>query len=189
MWEGMMLKMDPIWQAETQQQNYRALLEAMSRPGSRQALHGVNESSSASLAVLAALIDGSVSLSDPQGLLKNSERTLLQTALTEPEQADYLLCCGQQSPSFEPKLGTLPSPETSATLVVEISSVSDGELRFKLSGPGIQAQRECAVAGLNPDWLARREEWVCGFPLGVDLILVDKDQVVALPRTTRVEVR
>ncbi|MGD8910591.1 MAG: phosphonate C-P lyase system protein PhnH [Chromatiales bacterium] len=184
-----MLDLEPIWQAETQQQNYRVLLEAMSRPGSRQALHGVTESSGATLAVLATLLDGSVSLSDLQGLLSEADRTLLQSVQADPEQADYLLCCGHQAPTFEPKLGSLPSPECSATLVVEVTSLNGGELHLNLSGPGIRERRECAVAGLDPDWLARRQSWVCGFPLGVDLILVDREQVMALPRTTRVEVR
>jgi alpha-D-ribose 1-methylphosphonate 5-triphosphate synthase subunit PhnH len=183
-----MLELEAIWQAETQQQNYRVLLEAMSRPGSRQALQGVNESSRTVVAVLATLLDGSVSLSDPQGLLSEADRTMLQTTQAGPEQADYLLCSGQQAPGFEPKLGTLPSPECSATLVVEVTSLSDGDLRLNLSGPGIREKRACAITGLDPDWLARREAWVCGFPLGVDLILVDKHQVMALPRTTRVEV-
>jgi alpha-D-ribose 1-methylphosphonate 5-triphosphate synthase subunit PhnH len=189
MWEVTMLEMEAIWQAITQQQNYRVLLEAMSRPGSRQALHGVTESSGAAVAVLATLLDGSVSLSDPQGLLSETDCTLLQTVQAGPEQADYLLCRGQQAPGFEPKLGSLPSPECSATLVVEVASLNDGDLHLNLSGPGIRAKRECAIAGLDPDWLARREEWVGGFPLGVDLILVDREQVMALPRTTRVEVR
>jgi alpha-D-ribose 1-methylphosphonate 5-triphosphate synthase subunit PhnH len=183
-----MFEMEAIWQPETQQQNYRALLEAMSRPGSRQSLYGVTESSGAAVAVLATLLDGSVSLSDPQGMLSETDRTLLQTAQAGPEQADYLLCSGQQAPAFEPKLGSLTSPERSATLVVEVTSLNAGELHLNLSGPGIREQRACAVAGLDPDWLARREAWVCGFPLGVDLILVDKEQVMALPRTTRVEV-
>jgi alpha-D-ribose 1-methylphosphonate 5-triphosphate synthase subunit PhnH len=183
-----MLDLQPIWQAETQQQNYRVLLQAMSRPGSRQALHGVTESSDAAVAVLATLLDGSVSLSDPHGLLSEAENSLLQAGQVDPGEADYLLCCGQQAPTFEPKLGTLPSPEYSATLVIKVSSLSNGELRLNLSGPGIHEQRACAITGLDADWLVRRQSWVCGFPLGVDLILVDKDQVMALPRTTQVEV-
>ncbi|HCW91511.1 MAG TPA: carbon-phosphorus lyase subunit PhnH, partial [Marinobacter sp.] len=40
--------------------------------------------------------------------------------------------------------------------------------------------------GLTSQWLAERARWNRNFPMGVDLILVDDTQVVALPRTTRI---
>jgi alpha-D-ribose 1-methylphosphonate 5-triphosphate synthase subunit PhnH len=184
-----MLEVAPIWQPDTQQQNYRVLLEAMARPGSVQTLQGMDENPAGAAAVLATLLDASVTLCDCDGLLSDSDLSLLQTGLAEPEQADYLLCAGQQVPGFEPKLGTLPSPEQSATLLIRVAALEEGDLRLALSGPGIKGEVECAIAGLDPQWLARREDWVCGFPLGVDLILVDEKGVMALPRTTRVEVR
>jgi alpha-D-ribose 1-methylphosphonate 5-triphosphate synthase subunit PhnH len=188
-WEKTMLKVAPIWQPDTQQQNFRVLLDAMARPGSLQTLQGLDKINGAAEAVLATLLDGSVTLSDPQSLLSEAAHALLQTVQAEPEHADYLLCSGQLPPTFEPKLGTLPSPEQSATLVIQVAALDDGALRLKLRGPGIENYRECSIGGLNPIWLTRREEWVCGFPLGVDLILVDAEKVMALPRTTRVEVR
>jgi alpha-D-ribose 1-methylphosphonate 5-triphosphate synthase subunit PhnH len=189
MWEGAMLEVAPIWQPDIQQQNYRVLLEAMARPGSVQTLLGLDENPTAEVAVLATLLDASVTLCDCDGLLSDSDLSLLQTGLADPEQADYLLCSGRRVPGFEPKLGTLPSPEQSATLLIRVTALDKGELRLDLAGPGIKGGQECSVAGLDPQWLARREDWVCGFPLGVDLILVDEKQVLALPRTTRVEVR
>jgi alpha-D-ribose 1-methylphosphonate 5-triphosphate synthase subunit PhnH len=183
-----MLEVAAIWQPDTQQQNYRVLLEAMARPGSVQTLQGLDESPGALVAVLATLLDASVSLCDSDGLLSDNDRSLLQTGQAEPEQADYLLCSGQREPRFEPKLGTLPSPEQSATLLIRVAALDAGDLRLVLNGPGIKGGRKCSIGGLNPRWLARREDWVCGFPLGVDMILVDEKRVLALPRTTRVEV-
>jgi alpha-D-ribose 1-methylphosphonate 5-triphosphate synthase subunit PhnH len=155
-----MLELQAIWQADIQQQNYRALLEAMSRPGRRQTLYGLSDTSAAVVAVLATLLDGSVSLSDPQGLLSETDRKLLQTLEAEPEQADYLLLRGQQAPAYEPKLGSLSSPECSTTLVLEVRSLDAGEVHMKLSGPGIKGKQECAIDGLDADWLERRQEWV-----------------------------
>jgi alpha-D-ribose 1-methylphosphonate 5-triphosphate synthase subunit PhnH len=34
--------------------------------------------------------------------------------------------------------------------------------------------------------LGKRQEWNGAFPLGVDMILFDASQIVALPRTTRI---
>jgi alpha-D-ribose 1-methylphosphonate 5-triphosphate synthase subunit PhnH len=188
MWETTMLELAPIWQPDIQQQNYRGLLEVMSRPGTLSTLRGVDEMWSSCMAVLATLLDGSVTLGDPHDLLTERDWLMLQTQSVEPEQADYLLCAGHQAPWFQPKLGTLPSPEHSATLVVAVERLVDGALSLDLSGPGIDGHRVCQLSGLDEAWLVQRESWICGFPLGVDLILVDEEQVMALPRTTRVEV-
>jgi alpha-D-ribose 1-methylphosphonate 5-triphosphate synthase subunit PhnH len=188
MWEMKMLELAPIWQADTQQQNYRKLLEAMSRPGSVHALQGLDTASNAYIAVLATLLDGSVTLADPHDLLQTSDWPLLQTERVDAETADYLLCDGTRSPGFLPKLGTLPSPEASATLVLAVESLTSGDLGLTLTGPGINGQSSCQLTGLDSTWLVEREQWICGFPLGVDLILVDRTQVMAIPRTTRVEV-
>jgi alpha-D-ribose 1-methylphosphonate 5-triphosphate synthase subunit PhnH len=183
-----MLELTPIWQADTQQQNYRKLLEAMSRPGSVERLQGLDDLSGASMAVLATLLDGSVSLADPHDLLQASDWPLLQTERVAAEAADYLLCDGSRPPGFQPKLGTLPSPEASATLVLVVESLVSGDLGLSLTGPGIDGRRSCQLTGLDNAWLEAREQWVCGFPLGIDLILVDRTHVMAIPRTTRVEV-
>lgn len=183
-----MLELAPMWQADAQQCNFRTLLEAMSRPGRVQPLHGLERDDSATLAVLATLLDGSVGFSDVHGLLADHQLRLLQAPLVAPEQADYVLCDGRRPPGFQPKLGTLPSPELSATLVVRVDSLQHGDQRWRLRGPGIEDSVDCRLAELHPQWTALREDWVCAFPLGADLLLVDDMRVMGLPRTTRLEV-
>lgn len=183
-----MVELEAMWQPHTQQQNYRTLLEAMARPGTRQPLYGLEPGSRAILAVLATLLDVTVTLSDPHDLLSDSDWTLLQCGREKPERAAYLLCSGQRQPLFEPRLGTLDSPEHSATLVIQVRSLSAGNLRIGYSGPGIRQSGTCDIEGLDLAWLECRRSWVGAFPLGVDLILVDSEHVLALPRTTRVEV-
>jgi len=182
-----MLDVAPIWMPDVQQQNYRALLEAMSRPGSIESIQG-NDTEATYLAVLATLLDGEVSLSDPSGLLSESNWPLLQSQRASTYQADYILCQGDQPPSFRPRLGTLPCPEQSATLVIQVESLTTGNLHLRLSGPGVKDTEEVNISGLHSDWLAQREDWVCAFPLGVDMILVDETAAMALPRTTKVEI-
>jgi alpha-D-ribose 1-methylphosphonate 5-triphosphate synthase subunit PhnH len=183
-----MLELAPVWQAQIQQQNYRLLLEAMSRPGTLHSIVGLDETSNTQLAVLAALLDSSVCFSDSDQLLEAADIALLQSIQTTPEAADYLLCSGSRAPSFEPRLGSLASPEQSATLVVRVTDLEAGDLQLDLRGPGIKENQVCNIQGLDPDWLQKRKAWVCGFPLGVDMILLDQQQMMALPRTTRVEV-
>jgi alpha-D-ribose 1-methylphosphonate 5-triphosphate synthase subunit PhnH len=188
MWELNMLAFDPIWLAETQQTHFRLLLEAMSRPGSVQTLSITPQAGPTALAVLATLLDGTVSLADPNGLLCNQDWAMLQTQRKPATEAEYLICDGAVAPSFTPLLGTLESPEQSATIVITVESLSQGETDLRLSGAGIAGNRECSIKGLHPDWLGSREDWVCSFPLGVDLILVDEKEVMAIPRTSKIEV-
>lgn len=191
-----MINVAPIWLPELQQKNYRALLEAMARPGTCQllefsnALNNSDTNEKANIALLASLVDQSVTLSDPHGMINQDELVLLQAKSASPRQADFILVSGNQSPEFEPKLGSLPSPELSATIVLHVENIFDdhqGNLKLKLLGPGVNGEQLCSINGLNSDWLIARQNWVCSFPLGVDFFLVDDDSVMALPRTTKVE--
>jgi alpha-D-ribose 1-methylphosphonate 5-triphosphate synthase subunit PhnH len=160
----------------------------MSRPGKLSViLQGTRDQ--AYTAILATLLDADVTLADPDGLLEEDTWPMLQANSATPQAADYVLCSGGKPPSFQPKLGTLPSPEQSATLIIKVDSLSEGEMNHLLSGPGVDGTTRCALTGLDPVWLTKRESWVSAFPLGVDLLLVDDTTVLALPRTTKVEVR
>lgn len=183
-----MLEVAAIWTPNIQQQNYRALLDAISCPGKVKSMIHETEDQ-AYTAILATLLDGEVSLADPDALLDEETWPMLQADNTRPQEADYVLCSGVKSPCFQPKLGSLTSPEQSATLIVKVDSLSNGDMELFLSGPGVDGTTCCAITGLAPDWLTKRESWVCAFPLGVDLLLVDDSTVLALPRTTKVEVR
>jgi alpha-D-ribose 1-methylphosphonate 5-triphosphate synthase subunit PhnH len=183
-----MLAFDPIWLAETQQTHFRMLLEAMSRPGSVQTLSITPQAGPTALAVLATLLDGAVSLADPHGLLSEQDWAMLQTQQKPVSEAGYLLCSGAIAPDFTPLLGTLESPEQSATIIITVESLSRGDTSLRLTGAGINGTKECSLQGLHPEWLSSREDWVCSFPLGVDLILVDENEVMAIPRTSKLEV-
>jgi alpha-D-ribose 1-methylphosphonate 5-triphosphate synthase subunit PhnH len=188
MWEMTMLEVAAIWTPNTQQQNYRVLLDAMSRPGRVKSILYASKDQ-ACTAILATLLDADVSLADPDSLLDEDAWPMLQAYNTKPEEADYILCGGGKPPSFQPKLGSLSCPELSATIIIKVDSLSEGEMNLLLSGPGVDGIARCAIAGLDADWLSRRERWVAAFPLGVDLLLVDETAVLALPRTTKVELQ
>lgn len=187
-----MLNVSEIWLPDLQQQNYRAVLDAMSRPGTRQTLiippHH-DEPDGAHIAVLASLLDNSVTLADPNQCINSDNRALLQAELATPDQADFIFCNGDLAPDFEPKLGTLPSPERSATIIIQVQDLNtpNAELSLQLSGPGIKNTVHCTLAGLDSSWLTKREAWISSFPLGVDLLLVDDNSIISLPRTTHVE--
>ncbi|WP_097651908.1 phosphonate C-P lyase system protein PhnH [Candidatus Chloroploca asiatica] len=82
-------------------------------------------------------------------------------------------------------LGTYAEPDRGATLVLGCGFAHGTPLH--LSGPGLAQPLTITVARL-PDALWRARATVAVYPLGWDLYLVDGDQVIGLPRTTRVEV-
>ena len=81
--------------------------------------------------------------------------------------------------------GTQEYPDRSTTLILQVASLSGGRgLLFE--GPGIEA-----TASLAPNPLPRHfsEQWRqnnARFPRGVDLILASPEGVACLPRTTRI---
>jgi alpha-D-ribose 1-methylphosphonate 5-triphosphate synthase subunit PhnH len=183
-----MLEIDPIWMPDIQQAHFRIMLNAMARPGNCYPLRKTPVEGPAALAVLSTLLDAEVSLSDPHELLRNGDWPMLQANPVAAEHADYLLCDGGRAPDFTPKLGSLSSPEKSATLILVVKALGQGDTRLRLTGPGIAQACYLSIGGIHRQWLAIREEWVCAFPLGVDMILVDEERITALPRTTLVEV-
>lgn len=182
-----MLKLDPIWHSDNQQKQFRLLLEAISRPGRCYPLLKHSDNGSVALGILAILLDAEVSLADPHHLLQKSDWPMLQAKLAESEQADYLVCDALRNPDFMPRIGTLQSPEQSATIVLVVNKLGKGNVNLKLTGPGIKKSENLIISGLSLQWLSKREDWNCSFPLGVDFILIDDEQVTALPRTTKVE--
>lgn len=182
------MKVENIWQADIQQRVFRELVEAFSRPGDIRDLGPCVDGAAAQRAVLATLMDGEMTLADPHGQIAAADWPLLQATPGATESTRYVAVDGRRAPDFQPMLGSLESPEFGATVLVEIDCVGEGALSLELSGPGVDGQRTLCLAGLHPDWLARRADWVGGFPLGVDLLLSDATHLVALPRTTRIRI-
>ncbi len=81
-------------------------------------------------------------------------------------------------------IGTMSVPEDAATLVIGCTLGSGETLR--LHGPGIRGERTVQVGGLPGGFWALRERRR-RYPLGWDLLLVDDDRVMGVPRSTEVE--
>lgn len=169
-----------------QQLNFKALMNAFAYPGSIQNLHG---QSPALEQVLATLIDGEVTLADPDDMLNGDVRMRLEARMATPESANFIVCLGNRQPAFQPLLGTLEEPEKGATLVVQVQGfdATAAALKLTLTGPGIQKENTLNVAALNEAWLQSRAFWNAAFPTGVDFILVSENHLVAWPRTTQIQ--
>lgn len=176
---------------------FRALMDAMARPGT---VHPVAELARAPAplgAVAAALAqtlcdaDTPVWLDAPlarQGAI--TEWLAFQTGApvtADAGQASFaLIADGASLASFDRfAQGTQDYPDRSATLVVQCDSLERGPVHT-LEGPGIRHRAQVAPTGL-PDRFA--QIWMANhalFPRGVDLVLAGPGTIAALPRTTRI---
>lgn len=92
---------------------------------------------------------------------------------TAPEQLPALADFAQGSDEY---------PDRSTTLIV----VPGAPVKWQLTGPGVRdsliAEIGLGLPGFVAEWQANSER----FPRGIDLILAGDDQVIGLPRSTRV---
>tara|TARA_R110002074_G_scaffold114782_1_gene245440 strand:+ start:71037 stop:71603 length:567 start_codon:yes stop_codon:yes gene_type:complete len=183
-----MTKIEAIWTPIVQQQVCRLLMGVMSRPGRIENLAEISCGTSAERAVLATLLDAEVSLCDQHERLDSADWPLLQAQSALANKANYVLCEAANAVDFSPMLGTLSSPENSTTLLLVVDSLGTGEIELSVTGPGVNGNQVVRLSGLHKGWLEQRQQWVSLFPLGVDIILLDATRVMALPRTTNIEV-
>lgn len=175
------------------QQTFRALLEALARPGQTRligpALPGV--------ALGGALARLLLCLSDDEtpvwwqrpdaGLQQWLRFHTGATLAQQPELAAFAVLNGiQQGLALADfAAGSAESPEFSCTLLIELPSLSGGPA-LEWRGPGIQTQQLVALQGLPADFWSQWQVNHAAFPQGVDIIFTCGEQALGLPRTTRV---
>lgn len=175
--------------------SFRRILKALSEPGTcvkLPAMEGFGVLGSASACVLLTLIDQdtplwiSRSLNDDilrknlrfhTGALLTDDPSTVSFALADPALDDATLMafpCGDEM-----------SPELSTSVIVQLEGLSGG-VPLRLSGPGIESER--VITPQLPEavrhYLLNRPH---RFPLGLDFMFTCDDELIALPRTTRVE--
>jgi alpha-D-ribose 1-methylphosphonate 5-triphosphate synthase subunit PhnH len=184
---------DPVADSQTA---FRALLEAISRPGKIVTLpvpDGVPDGLSPAQASIAlALLDADTPVHLAPGCAPARGWIAFHTgapAADTPGGARFaFVAAGDEAPAPAAiDLGTDAYPDRSTTLVLEAPGLSD-DGRYALSGPGIASVTRAHLP-LSDSFLAAREALVELFPRGLDLLLTDGTRVLALPRTTRVEKR
>jgi alpha-D-ribose 1-methylphosphonate 5-triphosphate synthase subunit PhnH len=176
---------DPVLDAQA---SFRAVLEAMSRPGRIQAITPPPELppglSPASAAVLLTLVDAATPLRLAAGDDAASWVRFHCGCTLVAGPAAFVLDPDASLLDLDP--GTEEEPERGATLILEVTSLEEAP-GWLLSGPGIRDTHhlrvEGAPAGFVRDWAMNRAR----FPRGVDVILCAGTRIAALPRTVRIE--
>ncbi len=185
---------DPVFQSQAA---FRALLDALSEPGTLRRVDGditPPEGMEAATAIaLLALADYETPVWLPQALRDGPAGQWLRfhcgvTLVAEPGQATFAVIDGTAAEptlaAFNP--GNDQFPDRSATVLVQGAAL-EGGAGVTLSGPGIPGTRDIAPNGLRAGIWAELEENAALYPLGVDLVLCHGDGMLGLPRSTRIE--
>ena len=177
---------DPVLDA---QRCFRAVLEAMSRPGRVQRVPALPEVppglAPAAAAVLLTLVDADTPLCLAAGEAAAAwVRFHAGARLVPVAEAAFVLDPAASLASLP--AGSEEEPERGATLLLAVAGLAEGS-GWRLTGPGIRDAHLLRVDGAPPgflrDWTANRTR----FPRGVDVILCAGDRIAALPRTVCIE--
>ncbi len=180
---------DPVAEAQS---TFRAVLDAMARPGRLHLVGGKVQPppalAGATAARLRTLVDSGTPLWLAPACAAARDWIVFHTGapLTEnPAAAAFAVADALPDLSMLFS-GTDEAPETSATLISQVAGFGAGQ-RLRLSGPGLREKATLEVAGLPDDFVARWADNHALYPRGIDLLLVAGAAVVALPRSVRVE--
>ena len=167
---------------------FRAVLEAMARPGTIRPVEGAAPPAPLSVAagaMLLTLCDGTTPLHLAGAADTRAVRDWVAfhigAPLTGADEAAYALGRWEElQPVTRFRIGRPDYPDRSATLIVEMERLTNHGPA--LTGPGIEA-----ATWLNlPETAAFRANRAL-FPLGFDTIFTAGGRIAALPRSTRVE--
>jgi alpha-D-ribose 1-methylphosphonate 5-triphosphate synthase subunit PhnH len=179
---------DPVRDAQS---CFRAVLEAMSRPGRIQPLvHGLRPPGPlhpAAAAVLLTLADAETPLHHDAG---QDAEAWLRFHCGSPSaiaaEAAFVLATGTPPLLAALSQGSDEEPERSATLVLQVASLTAGR-GWRLSGPGIEQKHDLLVEGIPEGFVQQWQAQRRCYPRGVDVILCAETCIAALPRGICIE--
>jgi alpha-D-ribose 1-methylphosphonate 5-triphosphate synthase subunit PhnH len=185
---------DPVLSAQS---TFRAVLDAMARPGTVQPINATL-SPPHPLSVGAAAIALTLCDHDTPVWLDGDLRASGQVAewlrfhcgcplVDEPRRAAFAFAIdAAKLPALDAfNLGTADYPDRSTTLVLLVQTLAQGS-GLVLTGPGIRERSTLSAAPLPDDMVARLGRNRALFPCGIDLLLASSDAVAGLPRSVQV---
>ena len=178
------------------QSTFRAVMDAMARPGSVQRIAVTDGAPAAMMrgaaAIALTLFDHDTPLwLDPSMSATSDVTKWLKFHTGAPVIADSSICSfaligdARSLPSLDRfAFGSNEYPDRSTTLVLQVESLTQGP-GIELHGPGIDGVAVLRATIQPADLFERLNINQTLFPRGIDVVLVADDTIVAIPRTTR----
>lgn len=182
------------------QRDFRVIIDSMSRPGkinqlSLSDIYLPPGLSNGSALIGLALLNSDVSFHSSG---KHQEEIVEYIAINTGSRfvaltvADFIFISGLHDESIitKVKTGSLPYPEESATIVIDVSEISEMAIEcsvhLTLKGPGVKTEKDIYITGINQGILELTKEQNSEFPLGIDLMLTDNNgRLVCIPRSNQ----
>ena len=178
---------------------FRAMLEALSRPGipvqvPALGVEGPDALPPEVLTLLVSICDHDTPVWLEQALRASPLGRWLAfhcsaPITADPLQAGFAVLHGSSAASAMLDLfalGDVRYPERSTTVIFTCDDLTSGA-PIALAGPGVEARLTIRPSGLPGDFLAMAQANHEMFPLGVDILLVAGSQMVGLPRSTKLD--
>lgn len=184
------------------QNSYRKVLNCMSRPG---VIENIKEESEKTdidirfykqtLVLMFMLLDAQVSYKIISK--REKEISLLVNQLTyakeqSADEADFIFVLEDADNEMmeeamrAAKIGNLIDPHKSASIIFETQKI-DNNRQYVLKGPGIKNESYLSI-DVKVNWLIERQNKITEYPLGIDIIFVDRfSNIVCMPRTTQIQ--
>jgi alpha-D-ribose 1-methylphosphonate 5-triphosphate synthase subunit PhnH len=184
---------DKVLSAQT---TFRSVMDAMARPGSVQriavAAGAPDPMMHGTAAIALTLFDHDTPVWLDRQMSETSDVTKwLKFHTGAPVIADSSVCHfalfgeAQALPALDRfASGSNEYPDRSTTLILQVQSLTQGPA-LELRGPGIDGAAVVQATIHPADLFERLAINAVLFPRGVDVVLVDDDRIVAIPRTTR----
>ena len=180
---------DPVGESQA---CFRAVLQALSRPGSvHDAGRGLTPPAglaAATAAVLLTLVDAETPLHIATAFAGARDWIAFHCGALPGDSGSRggFLLCDALPDLATVNAGTDEGPEDSATPILQIAGFDAGT-PFVLAGPGLERPVRVRIQGLPTDFA---DIWAANhalYPRGVDLILCAGARVAAFPRSLRIE--
>ena len=179
---------EPVAEA---QNTFRAVLDAMSEPGTIQTVNGpqLSHLNLATYCILLTLLDSETSLwLNP---LFKTDEIITNLAfhcgcpiVDAPQKANFALLDAENTTDFTDfSIGSQRYPDTSCTVIIQLSSLHGGN-SLLWQGPGILDSIDVDLPLPETFWQTRSQ--LNKFPQGLDFIFTANEQMLALPRSTKV---
>jgi alpha-D-ribose 1-methylphosphonate 5-triphosphate synthase subunit PhnH len=179
------------------QQNFRLILQAMSEPGTAVQLAGVSAidvMAPAAVIFCLTLLDRDTSLwlsplLNTEDVRRNLSFHTGVTLTSLGEKAHFAVAYQDELDSLSGfPHGSEEFPESGMTLLLQTRvQQKDKPVTLRLTGPGIETESKVTIGHMEDwvlDYLIERPDV---FPLGIDIVWIDGERLMCIPRTTLVE--
>jgi alpha-D-ribose 1-methylphosphonate 5-triphosphate synthase subunit PhnH len=191
------------------QKVFRSILDSMARPGKINVIEpfplhfAANEIDFAPfiLGIASTLLDIEVGFHVvDSNLAKLSADVAFHTnsRAVSIQEADYIFMTSGDDPLKlrNAKRGNLDYPDSGAMVIMVVDSLQEktpagnnSGLALRLKGPGILNEKVIFVSGIAESLLQMIHDLNSEFPLGIDLILVNQERIMCLPRSITFDIK